>query len=180
MEQVKEKSNIFSTKKLFQIAHTITQVNVHTHTHIFTHTRFSNILLLTVLWHFRLNTYRASNSLCHQVNLSFKKSPNDGKIGLPWWLSGKESACNAGDAGSIPGLGRSSGEGIGCPLQYSFLGNLRDRGAWWVAVRGVPKSRTRLSSWAHTAQKREGNPGRKGFMYIWLVHMLTVETNTAL
>ena len=42
---------------------------------------------------------------------------------------GKESACNAGDVGSIPGLGRSPGEGNGNPLQYSCLGNLMNRGA---------------------------------------------------
>ena len=44
--------------------------------------------------------------------------------GLPWWLSSKESACNAratGDKGSIPGLGRSLGEGIGSPFQYSWV-----------------------------------------------------------
>ena len=39
--------------------------------------------------------------------------------GLPWWVSGKESACNAGDPGSIPGLGKSLGEGHGNTLQYS-------------------------------------------------------------
>ena len=43
--------------------------------------------------------------------------------GFPWWLSGKESACDAGDAGSIPGSGRSPGEGNGHPLQYSCLEN---------------------------------------------------------
>ena len=47
-----------------------------------------------------------------------------------------------GDPGSIPGLGRSSGEGNGNPLQYSCLGNPVDRGAWWVTVRGVTKSQT--------------------------------------
>ena len=44
-------------------------------------------------------------------------------LGLPWWLSGKESTCSAGDAGSIPWLGRSSGGGHGNPLQYSCLEN---------------------------------------------------------
>ena len=58
---------------------------------------------------------------------------------------GKESACNAGDLGSIPGLGRSPGEGNGNPLQYSSLENSMDRGAWWAIVHGVTKSRTRLS-----------------------------------
>ena len=44
-------------------------------------------------------------------------------LGLPWWLSGKESVCNAGNLGSIPGLGRSPGEGNGNSLQYSCLDN---------------------------------------------------------
>ena len=59
--------------------------------------------------------------------------------GLPWWLCSKEPACNAGDAGSIPGSGRSLGEGIGNPLQYSCLGNAMDREAWWATVHGVAK-----------------------------------------
>ena len=46
---------------------------------------------------------------------------------------------NAGDVGSISGLGRSPGEGNGNPLQYSCLGNPRDRGAWWATVCGVAK-----------------------------------------
>ena len=50
--------------------------------------------------------------------------------GLPRWLSGKESACNAGNPGSIPGSGRSPGEGNDNPLQCSFLANPMDRGAW--------------------------------------------------
>ena len=57
----------------------------------------------------------------------------------------KESACNVGDAGSVPGLGRSPGEGIGYPLQYSYLGNPMDRGAWQATVLEVRKSGTRLS-----------------------------------
>ena len=62
--------------------------------------------------------------------------------GLPWWLSSKESACNAGDASSIPGLGRSLGGGHGNPLQYSCLENPMDRGAWWATVHRVAKSQT--------------------------------------
>ena len=50
---------------------------------------------------------------------------------------GKQSACNAGDLGSIPGLGRSSGEGNGNLLQYSCLENSMDRGTWWTAVHEV-------------------------------------------
>ena len=55
---------------------------------------------------------------------------------------GKESAYNAGDAGSIPGSGRSPGEGNGNPFQYSFLENSMDRGAWPAIVLGVTKSWT--------------------------------------
>ncbi|XP_052506349.1 RNA-binding protein 38 isoform X4 [Budorcas taxicolor] len=58
----------------------------------------------------------------------------------------KESACNADNPGSIPGLGRSPGEGNGNPLQYSFLENYVDGGAWQATVHGVAKSQTRLSN----------------------------------
>ena len=57
----------------------------------------------------------------------------------------KASACNVGDLGSIPGSRRYPGEGNGNPLQYSFLENPMDGGAWWATVHGVAKSRTRLS-----------------------------------
>ena len=53
------------------------------------------------------------------------------------WLSGKESACNSGHMGSIPGLERSPGGGNGNPLQYSCLGNPMDGGAWWATVHEV-------------------------------------------
>ena len=52
---------------------------------------------------------------------------------------GKESACSAGDLGSISVLGRSPGEGNGNPLQYSCLENPMDRGAWWATVHGVTR-----------------------------------------
>ena len=52
---------------------------------------------------------------------------------------GKESACNAGDPGSIPGSGRFPGEGNGNPLQYSCSVNPVDRGAWWATVHGVAR-----------------------------------------
>ena len=58
----------------------------------------------------------------------------------------KESACNAGDLGSIPGSGRFPGEGNGNPFQYSGLENPMDRGAGWATVHGVAKSPTQLSN----------------------------------
>ena len=61
--------------------------------------------------------------------------------GFPGGSDGKESGCNAGDLGSIPGLGRSPGEGNGNPLQYSCLENPMDR-AWWATAHGVAKSGT--------------------------------------
>ena len=70
--------------------------------------------------------------------------------GLLQWLSSKESACKAGatgDAGWIPGSGRSLGGGHGNPLQYSCLENPMDRGAWWVTVHEVAKSQTHLIVW---------------------------------
>ena len=56
--------------------------------------------------------------------------------------AGKESACNAGDLGLIPGLGRPRGEGNGNPLQYFCLENSMDRGTWQAAVHGVSKIQT--------------------------------------
>ena len=61
-------------------------------------------------------------------------------MGFPWRSVYKESACSAVDLDSIPGSGRSPGEGNGNPLQYPCLENLMDRGAWWAAVHGVAKS----------------------------------------
>ena len=70
----------------------------------------------------------------------------------------KASACNVGDLGSIPGSGRSSGEGNGNPLQYSCLENPMDGGAWWAIVHGVSKSQTRLSDFTFTFKlKSKGN-----------------------
>ena len=64
---------------------------------------------------------------------------------FPGGSDGKASVYNAGDPGSIPGMGRSPGEGNGTPLQYSCLENPMDGGAWEAAVHGVAKSWTRLS-----------------------------------
>ena len=62
----------------------------------------------------------------------------------------KNPPANAGNASSIPGLGRSPGVGNGKALQYSCLENPMDRGAWWVIVHGVTKSWTQLSMHTHT------------------------------
>ena len=59
--------------------------------------------------------------------------------GLPWELRGEESTCQAGDGGLIPGSGRSPREGNGNLLQYSWLENPMDGGAWRAIVRGVTK-----------------------------------------
>ena len=67
----------------------------------------------------------------------------------------KESTCNAGDLGSIPGSGRPPGGGHGNPLQDSCLENPTDRGAWWATVHGVTENRTKRLS---TAQHKHPQP----------------------
>ena len=64
--------------------------------------------------------------------------------GFPGGSDSKESACNAGDLGLIPGSGRSPGEGNGNLLQYYCLGNPTDRGTWQARAQGIKKSQTRL------------------------------------
>ena len=76
-----------------------------------------------------------------------------GAVGFPSGASGKESACNAGDLGWIPRVGRSPGGGHGNLLQHSCLESLTNRGAWWATVHGVAKSWTRLSNWAQLNPK---------------------------
>jgi len=61
-------------------------------------------------------------------------------VGFPGSSVVKNLSVNAGDMGSIPDPGRSPGGGNGNPLQYSCLGNLMDRGAWWATVHGIAKS----------------------------------------
>ena len=69
-----------------------------------------------------------------------ERQPTPVFLGFPGGSTGKESACKAGDAGSVPGVGRTPAEGNGYPLQYSGLENSTD-----CLVHGVAKSRTRLS-----------------------------------
>ena len=75
-------------------------------------------------------------------------------LGFPGGSEVKASARNAGDTGSIPGSGRSPGEGNGNTLQYSCLENPMDRGAWRATVHGVAKSRTQLSDFTFTSECR--------------------------
>ena len=62
--------------------------------------------------------------------------------GFPGGSDGKESACSPGNQGSIPGSGRSPGEGNGNPLQHCFLENSMDRGGWQATIHWVTKSKT--------------------------------------
>ena len=85
----------------------------------------------------------------HRSCLQMGYSPV-GVKGFPGGSGVKNPPASAGDVGSIPRSGRSPGEGNGNPLQYSYLGNPVDRGAWWATVHGVVKSRTRLSDFTNT------------------------------
>ena len=71
---------------------------------------------------------------------------HDLPLDLPGGSVVKNPPASVGDTGSIPGSGRSPGEGNGNPLQYSCLENPVDRGAWWATVHGVAQSQTHLST----------------------------------
>ena len=81
-------------------------------------------------------------SECSNNWLLFFKLPVCCDWDFPGGSDSKESACNVEDSVSIPGLGRSPGDGNGNPLQYSGLENSMDREACWATVHGVTKSRT--------------------------------------
>ena len=100
--------------------------------------------------------HAATQTQCHQINkivyflkIFLQKIKKTIKffivLGFPSGSDDKESACNTGDPGSVPGLGRSSGEENGNPLQYSCLENSMDRRAWWATDHGVTNSQTHLS-----------------------------------
>ena len=78
--------------------------------------------------------------------MTWLTSPFTETVMCPGGSDGKVSACNVGDPGSIPGSGRSPGEGNGNPLQYSWLENPMDGESWWSTVHGVSKSWTRLNN----------------------------------
>ena len=82
------------------------------------------------------------------------------KWGFPCGSAGKESACNVGDLGLIPGLGRSPGEGKGSPLQYSGLENSMD-----CTVNGVSKSQTRLSDFHSLTQMSRMQPWKDTYLF---------------
>ena len=97
----------------------------------------------------RLHTQRHSERttlLSYILNCALKTDTEYEKAGLPWWLSGKESACRAADSGLISGSGRSPGEGNSYPLQYSCLGNPMDRGAWRASPWGHKRVRHNLAT----------------------------------
>ena len=92
---------------------------------------FSNVSVLCIMWpKFWSFNYSISPSNEYSGLISFK-------MGFHGSSTGKESTCNAGDPSSIPGLGRSPGEGNSYPLQYSCLENSMDRGAWQVTIHGI-------------------------------------------
>ena len=93
---------------------------------------------------------------------------------FPGGSDGKASAYNAyhvGDLGSIPGSGRSPGEGNGNSFQYSCLENPMDGGTWWATVHGVAKSLTRLSDFTHSL---------KGFRSLYFCFHLPLGTEKAM
>ena len=85
-------------------------------------------------------SFRFFPVLAEHLLLRFLSQPKTG--GFPGGSDGKDSACNAGYLGSIPGLGRSPREGSGYPLQYSCLENSMDRGVWQAIVHKIAESDT--------------------------------------
>ena len=110
--------------------------------------------------------HRVAKSWTRLSDFTFTKLETENYQGFPGGSEGKASACNAGDLGSIPGSGRSPGEGNGNPLQCSCLENPMDGGAWWATVHRVSKSWTRLSNFTHslTQSKQHCQSRREYFL----------------
>ena len=104
------------------------------------------LLCLLCLLHWQAGSSPAE-LLMDLSKLAFLGFPS-GSAGFPGGSVSKESACNAGDPGSIPGLRRSPGEGNGNPLQYSCPQTPMDRGVWWTTVHGIAKSQTEVTQHA--------------------------------
>ena len=90
-----------------------------------------------------------------QVELQNQQTGTREMIDLPGGSAVNNPPAIAGDVGSIPGSGRSPGEGSSNPCQYSYLGNPMDREAWLATVQGVAKSRTQLSDSSNLVTTRE-------------------------
>ena len=86
-----------------------------------------------------LRCKRPMSVMSHALGGGFFTTKATWETTKPWWSSGKGSTCQAGEAGTIPGLGRFPGERIGNPLQYFCLENPMERGACWATVSGVTK-----------------------------------------
>ena len=108
----------------------------------------ANYWKTSVCVHYKSNVIKFICQSHHCEFYNMVKASSNSEKELPQWLSGKESACNAGnadDTGSVPGLGRTPGGGNGNPVQYSCLENPMDRGAWWATVHSVAKSQTHFN-----------------------------------
>jgi len=100
-----------------------------------------------ILFKFYTYLFHISNGFWRK---HFRATFIDFFFGFPGGSDSKESACSVGDPDSVPGLGRSSGEGNGNPLQYSCLEKSVDKGAWQATVHGVSKSWTRPRDYTFT------------------------------
>ena len=140
---------------------------------------FFSLTVLTIPWSYTKyvwNPFSLVQQYHHCSNLGSSSFPS--RIISPCFpgvSDGKQSACNVGDKGSIPGSGRSPEEGNGNPLQYSCLENFMDRGSWQATVDGIPKSQTWLtifksSPWTHFTsifQRKQNNISKTGPLQEW-------------
>ena len=107
------------------------------------------------VFHVNRNPKKAGITILIADKTGFKLNAITRDKGFPGGSELKASACNVGDLGSIPGLGRSPGERNSNPFQYSCLENPMDRWAWWATIHGVAKSQTQLSDFTSLHFKRD-------------------------
>ena len=129
-------NNIFCIRMLYRLNKVIIQVMHLPSAWLIAHSWLQMSVTLWTHWRATLSDY------------SWVTYESPESVGLR--TDSKASVYNAGDLGSIPGSGRSPGEGNSNPLQYSCLGNPMDGGAWWPTVHGVEKSWTRLRDFTFT------------------------------